>query len=192
MGSGMFAFSSDSKLLAAETGQGSVKLIDPESGREYARLEDPNRDIAWPCFSPDGTRLVTTNTSNTNSIHIWDLRAIRSRLTDMGLDWELPPYSPPDKNPNENVFHGVALSGTAFGSSPSELEVDRSPDPPSDSAAHHHAGPFTVTLDLGDLISIKQAIVHEQQAGSFTKSKQWAQAIQEYKRALELNPKKAR
>ena len=36
----------DGKLLAVETGDGVVRLVDPDSGREYARLEDPNQDQA--------------------------------------------------------------------------------------------------------------------------------------------------
>src|SRR5262249_38269034 len=41
---GAFAFSPDSKVLAVETGAGVVRLVDPDTGREYARLEDPNQD----------------------------------------------------------------------------------------------------------------------------------------------------
>ena len=56
-----FAFSADGKLLAVETGHGAVRLVDPDTGREYARLENPNQDRAdFLSFSPDGTQLVTT------------------------------------------------------------------------------------------------------------------------------------
>ncbi|HEY1380829.1 MAG TPA: hypothetical protein VGF55_28770, partial [Gemmataceae bacterium] len=87
-------FSPDGKLLALETGYGAVRLVDPDTGREYARLEDPNQDRCLSlAFSPDGTRLVTT-THDSPSIHIWDLRAIRGQLARMGLDWDLPPFPP--------------------------------------------------------------------------------------------------
>ena len=97
------AFSPDGKLLALETGQGVVRLVELETGREYARLEDPNRfqDRASDMsFSPDGTQLVMTN-DDSRSIHVWNLRAIRERLDKMGLDWALPPYPPraPDLKP---------------------------------------------------------------------------------------------
>jgi serine/threonine protein kinase/WD40 repeat protein len=89
-----FAFSPDSKLLALETGSGVVRLVEPNSGREYARLEDPNQDRANSIgFIPDGTRLLTTN-NDSHSIHVWDLHAIRAELAKMDLDWELPPYPP--------------------------------------------------------------------------------------------------
>jgi eukaryotic-like serine/threonine-protein kinase len=91
---GAFAFSRDSKLLALETGYGAVRLVNPDTGREYARLEDPNQDRAYfLSFSPDGTQLVATN-DDSQSIHVWDLRAIREQLVKMGLDWDLPSYPP--------------------------------------------------------------------------------------------------
>ena len=90
-----FAFSPDSKVLAVETGRGMIRLVDPETTREYARLEDPHQDRAgWIGFSPDGTQLVATN-GESQSIHVWDLRAIRRQLADIGLDWNQPPYPPP-------------------------------------------------------------------------------------------------
>jgi WD40 repeat protein len=89
------AFSPDSKILATETGKGIVRLVDPESGREYARLEDPHQDRAHDlCFSHDGARLVASRNDSSNTIHVWDLRAIRRELREMELDWDLPPYPP--------------------------------------------------------------------------------------------------
>jgi WD40 repeat protein/Tfp pilus assembly protein PilF len=89
-----FAFSPDSKLRATEMGHGVVRLVDPDTGHEYARLEDPNQDRAgWLGFSPDGTQLIATN-NDSQSIHVWDLWAIRRQLGDMGLDWDLPSAEP--------------------------------------------------------------------------------------------------
>src|SRR5262249_23231475 len=74
---GAVAFSADGRLLAVETGQSTVRLLDPGTGREYARLEDPNQDRAFRmAFSPDGTQLVVSG--ETQSLHPWDLRAIRA------------------------------------------------------------------------------------------------------------------
>ena len=89
------AFTNDGKLLAVETGNGVVRLVNPDTGREYARLEDPHQDRAGAMtFSRDGTQLVTTS-NDSHSIHVLDLRTIREQLTKMGLDWELPAYGPP-------------------------------------------------------------------------------------------------
>jgi hypothetical protein len=90
-----FAFSPDSRVLAVETGQGAVRLIEPATGREYARLENPNQDRAYYlAFSPDGTQLVLN--SEEQGLHVWDLRAIRAELAARVLDWELPPYDRAD------------------------------------------------------------------------------------------------
>jgi WD40 repeat protein len=90
-----FAFSPLGTLLAMETGQGTLRLLNPETGREYARLEEPDQvKSAWICFSPDGTQLLTAGAGSEAWIRVWDLRAIRRQLAAMGLDWDLPPYPP--------------------------------------------------------------------------------------------------
>lgn len=81
------AFSPDGQILAVETGFGVVRLLDPLSGLELARLEDPDQDRAgWLGFSPDGTRLITTTNDN-QCVHVWDLLAIRQGLNERFLDW---------------------------------------------------------------------------------------------------------
>jgi serine/threonine protein kinase/WD40 repeat protein len=92
IGGGVFAFSPDGKVLAAETGSGAVRLVNPDTGREYARLEDPNQDRAVGLtFSTDCSQLFAC-TNDSPVVHVWDLRAIRAELTQRGLDWDLPPY----------------------------------------------------------------------------------------------------
>src|SRR5205807_938595 len=69
-----------------------VKLI---HGKELATLEAP-RDNALvderPLLSP-GARRIAVRTGN-HTIHLWDLRALRRQLAEIGLDWDLPPYPP--------------------------------------------------------------------------------------------------
>jgi serine/threonine protein kinase/WD40 repeat protein len=99
IGGGVFAFSPDCKLLAVEAGHGVIRLVNPDSGQEYARLEDPNQESAFRlCFSPDGAQLIAP-TQASQSVHVWDLRTIREQLVRMGLDWELPPY--PSAEPDD-------------------------------------------------------------------------------------------
>ena len=60
------AFSPDGKFLAVETGHGVVRLVDPDTGREYARLEDPNQDRAFRTELQPGRHAtgVATNDSH--------------------------------------------------------------------------------------------------------------------------------
>ncbi len=83
-----FAFSPDGKLLAAETGAGVARLLDPETGKEYAQLEAPNEHVSLHfTFSPDCTKLVCAS-GNGHCLHIWDLPALRRQLAAMELDWQ--------------------------------------------------------------------------------------------------------
>jgi hypothetical protein len=79
----------------------TIRLVHPASGREYARLEDPNQDGALHAtFTPDGARLITTG-GNSQLIHVWDLRLIRQQLQTLGLDWDAPPLPPAPPRPAE-------------------------------------------------------------------------------------------
>jgi tetratricopeptide (TPR) repeat protein len=112
IGGRAFAFSPDSKLLAVETG-GAVRLVNPDTGREYVRLEDPNQDRPNSLsFSPDGTQLVASN-NDSQSIHVWDLRAIRKQLAKMDLDWDLLPYPPPAADAGQPLRVEVDLGDLA-------------------------------------------------------------------------------
>src|SRR5262249_51918859 len=72
----------------------ALPLIEAVTGRELARLEDPhlNRPSAL-LFTPDGGRLLTVNYDK--GVHVWDLRLLRAELSQLGRDWEAPPYPPP-------------------------------------------------------------------------------------------------
>jgi serine/threonine protein kinase/WD40 repeat protein len=86
------AFSPDSRILAFETEEGVVRLVDPKLGKEWARLVNPDQERAGRItFTPDGAQLVITS-GDGPSTDVWDLRAIRGHLAAMGLDWDLPAY----------------------------------------------------------------------------------------------------
>ena len=93
---GHVAFSHDGKLMALEMAPAVIQLREVATGRIVAKLEDPHGDRAqWMGFSPDGTQLVVS-ARFAKAIHVWDLRAIRTRLKQMGLDWEWPEFEPVD------------------------------------------------------------------------------------------------
>jgi WD40 repeat protein len=120
---GIPAFSPDGKLLAVEAGDAMVRLLDADTGREYARLEDPNHDRAADlAFSSDGAQLVATN--DNNCIHVWDLRKIREQLTKMDLDWHLPAYPAADTPKRQPLKVQIDLGDLAK-PAPEPLKITR-------------------------------------------------------------------
>jgi WD40 repeat protein len=77
------AFSPDGRMLAVLHTSTEVRLLDPATCREFARLPSLGSPL---CFSRDGGTLVTDAGSGT--LQIWDLKRIREQLAAMGLDWE--------------------------------------------------------------------------------------------------------
>jgi WD40 repeat protein len=91
-----FEFSPDSRLLAIGDVFGAIRLLDAVTGREVARLTGPDPTRYAPaCFTPDGTRLVATCSSET-ALYAWDLRLIHQGLKELGLDWDWPDFAPAD------------------------------------------------------------------------------------------------
>jgi WD40 repeat protein len=89
-----FCFSPDSRLLAINDVLSVIRLLETDTGREVTRLTGP--DSAWYqpfCFSPDGTRLVTSGPGYAG-LYVWDLRLIRRQLKELDLDWEWPDFAP--------------------------------------------------------------------------------------------------
>jgi WD40 repeat protein len=85
------AFSPDSSILAAAITRSILLLVDGLTGRELATLEAPERmNISGIAFSPDGTQLAVT--TGVGPVQLWNIRAIRTQLATMNLDWDLPPY----------------------------------------------------------------------------------------------------
>jgi eukaryotic-like serine/threonine-protein kinase len=96
---GAVAFSPDSAVFAVEnysrSYDGSMALIEAETGRELARIDDPDGARAGQIvFSADGTQLIATLLDQP-LVRIWDLRAVRQRLAELDLDWSPPPVWKP-------------------------------------------------------------------------------------------------
>jgi WD40 repeat protein len=95
LGGSSACFAPDGRSLAVEAEGGAVRLVEADSGMEVARLEGPAHTRVIPmCFSPDGTKLVAA-AAETETLVVWDLRALRQDLRALDLDWDAPPYPPP-------------------------------------------------------------------------------------------------
>jgi len=87
------AFSPDSRLLAIAPDSRDILLLDSQTARSVATLEAPYQvQVSALRFNRDGSQLIAADVLN--EVHIWDLRALRKRLRELGLDWELPTYPP--------------------------------------------------------------------------------------------------
>jgi WD40 repeat protein len=96
---GPLAFSFDKgfnhRMLALTRSLQDIQLVDLGTLRELATLSATDmQPITWLCFSPDGMRLAALTENHT--IQLWDLRVIRRELAAIGLDWDQPPYPPPE------------------------------------------------------------------------------------------------
>jgi serine/threonine protein kinase/WD40 repeat protein len=80
------------KLAVLGLPSGIYRLVELSTGRELARLEDPDRNTGPAAFTPDGTKLVI---AAKDSLRVWDLRRIRGELAKLDLDWDAPPFPPP-------------------------------------------------------------------------------------------------
>ena len=88
------AFGPDGAVLAVTTTLSAVQLFDTATWQPLARLQAPDWDpVALRGFSPDGSQLVVTTYNG--DVRLWDLRLIRTRLQEIGLDWPQRPYPPP-------------------------------------------------------------------------------------------------
>jgi hypothetical protein len=91
------AFSADGKLLALDDVPGVVRLVEPGTGREVARLTAPVETRLLPrAFTPDGGQLLTVGVES-RALHVFDLRALRAGLRELGLDW-VPAGPPPGQD----------------------------------------------------------------------------------------------
>jgi WD40 repeat protein len=80
--------------MALDGGRGQVRIVEPASNREVARLTGPEVNAYDPvAFTPDGTQFIAA-TRDRRGYYVWDLRAIRAELHDLDLDWDIPPYGP--------------------------------------------------------------------------------------------------
>ena len=131
------------RTLGRRAANSTVALIDLDTGRTIATLEDPNQDTAGGCcFSPDGSQLVVA-THESYSVHVWDLRRIRAGLKSIDLDWDAPPYPVPEAGPlkvrlvGPGLLDPVKLAEYQRGKAVFDLYVN-----PFDADAHLRLGTF--------------------------------------------------
>jgi eukaryotic-like serine/threonine-protein kinase len=82
------------KLMAYTPSRFHVELQSAATGRALATLEaTDDLQVLVMALTPAGDRLAVWS-GRPSYIRVWDLRLVRSRLAEMGLDWDMPPYGP--------------------------------------------------------------------------------------------------
>ena len=95
-GEGRPAFTAAGRVIALETGAGSVRLLRTADGRELVRLDNPHQHaLDSLAFTPDCGRLVGYSARSPTGVYVWELRLIRRELAARGLDWEDQPIPDP-------------------------------------------------------------------------------------------------
>jgi WD40 repeat protein len=85
---GRAAYAHNDSLVALLTSRSRIRLLRPEQGREYLTLSThEGRHIEAFAFSPDDRFLVAA--APDHHLIIWDLEALRLRLSELGLNDEL-------------------------------------------------------------------------------------------------------
>ena len=88
---GAAGFSPDSRLLAVVRDNSRIQLFDLRSLQPLGILQAPGgNDINAVAFSPDGTKLVGVGAQA--RLRMWNLPAIRQRLAELSLDWDIPQF----------------------------------------------------------------------------------------------------
>src|SRR5262249_37590997 len=86
-------FTPDGRFLVWESGEGALRLLSTDTGREVVRLESPDQGRCnYLSFSPDGRLLIASN-GDYPALHVWALQELRRQLKGMDLDWDAEPYA---------------------------------------------------------------------------------------------------
>jgi WD40 repeat protein len=82
------AFSADSRMLAVGEPNGEVRLVDPSSGLDLARISYPAPQAsAILCFTRDQRQLIAMPSDRRAPARLWNLAALREALRKYHLDW---------------------------------------------------------------------------------------------------------
>src|SRR5262249_24028281 len=138
------------------------------------------------CFSPDGSLLIATGMSD-QGFRAWDLRSIRTQLSELGLDWDLPANSP-EREPRGG---GESSSGRSL-----SLVLDVTQHGPG-SAASRGFIPPGITASIASSSKIiesdpRAAEAYHSRAVARVLLEEWPAALEDCNAALELGEKEAR
>jgi serine/threonine protein kinase/WD40 repeat protein len=211
---GFRCFSTDGRLAIVYDADRVLRLVEIETGRNLARFESPDQHgVGFATFSPDGSLLVVTTNDPPPCVHVWDLRSIRRRLAEMGLDWDAPAFSEDDPAtaelpalPKPEVDYGELSGHLELHSERPEVLVERYTarlkQDPNDAEAYHLRGHALLDMKrpeeaLADFTAAsakrpQDAHLHANRGICLFLLKRYAPALDELEMALKINPQTLR
>jgi serine/threonine protein kinase/WD40 repeat protein/tetratricopeptide (TPR) repeat protein len=207
-------FSPDGREVLVRDSSNTLILMEVESGRTLARFDSPDQHgVGSAVLSPDGSRLVVDTRDLPPCVHVWDLRAIRRRLVEMGLDWDAPAY--PDDDPARadlpplpplEIDYGPLAGHLELYSERREVLVERSTarikKDPNDAEAYHLRGHALLDMKRSEealadftVASAKRpqdVHLHANRGICLFLLKRYAHALDELEMALRINPQTLR
>jgi serine/threonine protein kinase/tetratricopeptide (TPR) repeat protein/WD40 repeat protein len=86
------------------------ELVHPPSGNRLAEVRLPDDgQLQYAALTADGAHLLFTSVDD-QTAHAWDLRELRRRLDDLGLDWDTPPLPPAPPSPPGGRYAAAPLT----------------------------------------------------------------------------------
>jgi tetratricopeptide (TPR) repeat protein/WD40 repeat protein len=149
---------------------GIYRLVELATGRELARLEDPEQNTGAAAFTPDGSKLIV---SAKNGLRVWDLRRIRAELKRLGLDWDGPPFF---ESKTEDNHPSSPVTGSRLGKPELQAEID-----PGDLIGREK---YSLILSFFPF----HAEAYYQRGLAYGHHKQWAEAREDFSQAIVLKP----
>jgi WD40 repeat protein len=124
---GGVAFAADGTMATTAQGGREVHLLDPETGRIWATLPSLHRQqLRSLGLNRDGSRLAAVGD---RFVQLWDLRALRTHLAAIALDWEPTPHTVP--GPTSTAAEPLAVTVEHDSAPPPPIVALPPPPPPS-------------------------------------------------------------
>jgi serine/threonine protein kinase/tetratricopeptide (TPR) repeat protein len=157
--------SPDSTLAILAQTNGIYRLVELATGRELARLEDPEQNTGAAVFAPDGTKLIV---AAKNGLRVWDLRRIRAELAKLGLDWDAPPYLPIKEKKNPSPLEVTVDLGLLLPAEPPQQAIIK----------------YSLALSVMPI----NPVAYLRRGHAYYQLRQWRQAADDLGLALTLDP----
>jgi hypothetical protein len=157
---GTMAFSPDGNLLAVNSAEGLVLLLNPATGETLARLQNPSArvDRFHLSFSSDGSLLAMAN--GRRGVQVWDLKQVRQTLRAIGLDLAWP----------------EAETDTA----PKVLGMAECHEPKYDATQAEHTGDWTRAIPLRTARSGSDPSQLHRRGHCFAQLGRWPEALTDF------------